>query len=78
MPTPYNTPGWLHLASRAMGDRALRKYLGIHDNYLDYWCKDMAAQAVQIWRLRWICPACNRMRPDHAEGCEVVKQLGRI
>lgn len=34
----------------------------------------MAKQGVGIWLLRWICPSCGWRRPDHAEGCEVVRQ----
>jgi Zn finger protein HypA/HybF involved in hydrogenase expression len=72
-----NSPGWLHTAARAMGDKALRRHLAITDDQvLGVWCKGMAAQAMQVWRERYICPACGGHRPEHREGCEVVKQLG--
>lgn len=41
--------------------------------------KTMARQGVDMWVQRWYCPACGGRRPDgHLEGCEVVKQLGRV
>ena len=60
-----------------MGDKALRRLYGITDDQvLGQVCKVMAAQGMQVWRERYICPACGGNRPEHREGCEVVKQLG--
>lgn len=75
----YNSAGWLHLAARAMGDKALRRHYGItEDKVLGEVCRLMAGQAVTLWRERWICPACGAMRPEHRMGCQVFAQLGAV
>lgn len=92
MPTPYNTPGWLHVAAAASRTWS-RNFFGTVseksgkllrfetplDRHLREVCAPMARQGVDMWVQRWYCPACGGRRPDgHLEGCEVVKQLGRV
>ena len=63
---PYNTPGWLHVAKAAQ--TLQRPGFAL-----------TARQGVDMWIHRWYCPACGGRRPDgHLDGCEVVKQLGKV
>jgi hypothetical protein len=76
---PPVAPQWVKLENGYIGLVQPSHARERRQKALDAMFKAMARQGVGLWLMRWICPACGGLRPnEHRDGCEVVRQLGKV